>query len=119
MTIPPTETALFCASCSQRVPGIRTRTSDFLRRGLGVCVSFVVHPQLRNPQITSTFSLKVHRDLGSLVILNQGSQSCLKRFREFEFRPLQTAAVAVRPLVVWKEPSRVFVGLLHETQSIS
>ena len=116
MPITPTETALFCASCSQRFPAVRA--SEFLRRGLWVVISLVVHPELRNTQFASAFLPKVLRDLDPLVLLNQVCQSRLKCSGELELRNLQTTARASGPLLPWKKPSRVRIGLVHESQSI-
>src|SRR5437762_3013650 len=90
MPIAPTETALLCASCSQRFPAIRA--SEFLRCGLWVGVSLVVHPELRNTQFTSTLLPKVFCDLDPLVFLNQACQSRLKCVGELELRHFQTTA---------------------------
>jgi hypothetical protein len=95
------------------------RASEFLRSGLWVGVSLVVHPELRNTQLTSTFLPKVFRDLDSLVFLNQVCQSRLKRFGEREFWYFQTTAGALGPLLPWKKLSRTWIRLLHENQSIS
>ena len=109
MPIAPAETALLCASCSQRLSAVGA--SEFLRCGLRVRVSLVIHPQLSNTQLTSTFLSKVLCNLDPFGLLNEVCQSRLECVGKLELSNFQATARASGPVFSWQKSNRVYVGL--------